>query len=178
MAITLNLLPQEKQISGTTGKIIKFSKSASVVILFGFIVYCLAIGVFMYLNSQKLKTLQTNNASLKNKVAELQASEQQIVIIKDRIKKIELARGLPSAMTNLGLVTDAIQLLPDTAKVTELEVDPKKVDLTVNFKTNIDMSRFLNTLKSSSTFKSVVVTSFGLNPTTGYLISFNLINLK
>lgn len=178
MAITLNLLPQDKIVSKSLAKFLQLSRVLGVVVLTVFVIYSIGVGIVMFLNNDKLKTLEANNVELKSKVAELQTSEQQIVLIKDRIKKIETVKSIPSALNNLTAVIGLISNLSERSKVTELDADTKKVDLTVNFKSNFDMTSFMDQIKSTNSFKSITLSSYGLNPTSGYLISLGLLNTK
>lgn len=178
MSITLNLLPQDKIISGNLAKFLKISRVLSVVFLFIFIVYAVGSGVMIYMNSVKINKLSSENSDYSKKISELKASEQQIILIKDRIKKIDTVMAIPSALKNLSNVISLISNLTEKSRVTELSADSKKVDLSVNFKTNADMVSFTDLVRNTNLFKSVTIGSYGLNPTTGYLISFSLINSK
>lgn len=178
MAITLNLLPQDKIVSGSLAKLLKICRVLSVVALALFVIYSIGAVSLIILNNGKVSKAEAENTSLKTKISELEVSEQQIVLIKDRIKKIETVRSIPSALGNLTGVIDLITGLGERSKVTELDADTKKVDLTVNFKSNFDMTSFIDLVKSSKSFKSVILSAYGLNPTTGYLVSFSLMNAK
>lgn len=174
MAITLNLLPQDRIISGDLFKILKFTRILGVISLAIFIIYSIFIGVFIFLNSNKIRTLQSTSSTLKSQVIQLESSEAQIILIKDRIKKIQTLQAMPSSLNNLASTVSLLQNLSDRARVTELDVDSKKSDLSVNFKSNFEMENFLDLIRNSDEFKSVVVGSYGFNPTTGYLVTFNL----
>lgn len=178
MAITLNLLPQDQIVSGSLGKFLKISKSLSVIFFAIFILFAIGMTIFIITNNSKLKSLTSNVSSLKEDVIALEVSEKQIFLLKDRIKKIETLKTIPSSLKNLAGTIELVNTLSPTAKVTELDLDSKKVDLTVNFKSNFEMNSFLSTVKQSKSFSSVIVSSFGLSPTTGYLISFNLLTSK
>lgn len=175
MAITLNLLPQDQVISGTLGKFLRIGKSLGLIVLIIYLLFSIGYTFLLITNNTKIKELTLANNSAEMKVLELESSESKAFLLKDRIKKIETLKLIPSSLNNLAGAIGLLDTLPPTARVTELNLDSKKVELTVNLKSTGDLSRFLESAKNSGKFGSVIITSFGLSPTTGYLVSFNLL---
>lgn len=174
MAITLNLLPQDQVVDTRVVKFVKVLRSLNMVFIGVFVVFVLGAGVLFYMNNSKLKTLTKETIRLKEEVSSLEVSEQQVVLLKDRIKKIQTVQAIPSSLRNMKSVDTLLSTIPENVSVTELGLDAKKIDLSLKFKSNFELQQFLDGLKGSPVFKSAVITSFGLSPTTGYLVSFDL----
>lgn len=178
MAITLNLIPQDQVITGKLAKFLKAVKAMGIISLVIFVFSVLGITGLIVLNSSKINNLNSQVEALKDQVLDLQVSEQQIAFLKDRVQKIQIVREIPDSLENLSSVESLIGEISETTKVTELDVDSKKAGFSLNFKSNADMLSFFEKLKESTIFKSVILSSFGLSPTTGYLASFSVLDIK
>lgn len=174
MAIKVNLLPQDQIVSGSLGKFLKASRSINTIALSLFLIFTVGISALIFMQSRQVSSLNADNDKLKRDIAALEVSEQQMVLLKDRIKKIQTVQTLPNSLKNLEGVEVMIGSLPQSASVTDLEIDSKKVELSVNFKSNSDMSSFIENIKNTTLFKSVILSSFGLSPTTGYLVGLSI----
>ena len=175
MAIKINLLPPESTVSGPLGQVIKVTRMLNVIFLGGFIVFIFVLGGLFIFNSLKLQNLNTNIAQLKSQVSAQETSEQQVVLLKDRIGKIQLLQTLPNSMKNITNIDTFLNTVEGNSTLTELDVDSQKTDISMLFSNNNDLSNFLKSITSSKLFKSAVLSSFGFNPASGYLVSIHLI---
>src|SRR5687768_15240179 len=123
MAITVNLLPQDQIAHGAFGKILRGSRSITIIALSLFLIAIAGSGVLIFVQSRRVSDLNQVNDKLKSEIASLEVSEQQMVLLKDRIKKIQTLQSLPNALKNLTGVQSLIDTLPETASVTNLEID-------------------------------------------------------
>lgn len=176
MAVKLNLLPPGVGVAGRVGKLLKIAKMLGVIAVAFFLIFTLGISALFILNTSTLNQLNSDVDSLKSKIVSLESTEQQAVLLKDRVGKIKLVLGFPSAIGNLDKVNSFVASLPPTATLSELDVDPQNVDFSVQFTSINDLSTFLRTLADTKLFPSGVLTSFGFNPATGYALSVRLAN--
>lgn len=174
MAITLNLVPEEQAVSSGFRKAAGIARTLTVVFTAVLLIFIIGIIFYLVLNNNKLKELVSETDSLKSKISSLEVSEQQIILLKDRIGKIQSLAQLPSAGRNLSSVSTILSQLPSEVGVTELSLDSKKIDLSLKFKSNYNLSQFMDFAKNSEVFKSVVMSSFGMSPSSGYLVSLDL----
>ncbi|HTK03505.1 MAG TPA: hypothetical protein VL401_01925 [Alphaproteobacteria bacterium] len=174
MAIKLNLLPTELSVSKGLTSTLKFSKMLGVILLGLFIVFVIGVSAFFIISTFTLKNLTNEVAGLENQIKTQEVSEQQLVLLKDRLKKITLAKNQASSLPNLIAFEPFLSPLSADASVNELTVDTQKISASVNFKSNSELAAFIQNLSSSKVFKSVVVASLGFNPITGYLLSLSI----
>ena len=170
MAIKLNLLPPESRVSGGLSKALGITRMLGVIGLAAFLIFALGVGAFFVISSVQLSSLSTQSDSLKSQILAQAKTESQVVLLKDRIKKIKTVQSLPSSTKNLNNIDPYLSPLTGETSVTELNVDSAKVAATLNFRSNSDLSSFIKALVSSNTFKTIAITSFGFNPISGYLV--------
>lgn len=176
MAIKINLLPPESTVSGPLGKIIKITRTLNVIFLAGFIIFAVGLGAFFIFSTLQLQNINASMDQVKREISAQEKSEQQLIILKDRLGKIQVVQGLPNSIKNLSGVDPLISALPsESASLTELDLDSKGIDLSVIFRSNSSLTNFVSSLSESQLFRTVVMTSFGYNPATGYLVSLTLI---
>lgn len=174
MAIKVNLLPPELAAGGSLLKISKVIKSLNLILLSGFLVFGLALAGFFIASSIQLESLVSRENELKDQISSLKATEQKMVILKDRIGKIKSAKALKGINPGLTAVSPILSQMASDSSLSELTIDSQKVELSVNFRSRVELSNFLGNVKNSISFKSVVLTSFGFNPSTGYLLTLRL----
>ncbi|KKR85150.1 MAG: hypothetical protein UU32_C0037G0009 [Candidatus Woesebacteria bacterium GW2011_GWB1_41_10] len=170
----INLLPPELKTGGIFGKAIKAVRSLTLILLSLFLVFGFGVAGFFILSSIELRNLTANGTSLKEQIKVLEVTEQKMVLLKDRIGKIRTAMNSPSVISGFEGVNLILSSLSSDSSVSELAVDSTKIDLSLAFRSPGDLSGFLTNLKNSTFFKSIVLTSFGFNPQTGYLVAVRL----
>lgn len=174
MAVKLNLLPPELAVDKNLGTVLKLARSLGIIVLAAFILFVVGVSGFFVYDSIVLKNLTADVATVTNQIKSMGADEQQIVLLKDRIKKISSVKSIPTGMPNLIAVDPFISNLSSNSSISSLNVDPQKIELLINFKTNDDLSSFLKSFSTSTAFKTVTLTSFSLNPTTGYSLGLTV----
>lgn len=174
-AINLNLLPPEYSVSGPLGKSIKLIKSLNVIFLAVFLVFVLSASAFFLISSLSLKNMQSQEDGLKSQISAQETSEQQIVLLKDRLGKIKTLNSQNDNSQIVAALDPEVGSLPGSATLSDLSISSQKTEIAVIFSDANDFSSFLKGLTNSQKFKSIVLTSFGLNPLSGYLVSLKLL---
>lgn len=175
MSIKLNLLPPELAVDKRTGGILKSIRAFNLILIAFFIVFTIGLSVYFVFTSVILKNKLASVESLKGKIKTLQTSEQQIVLLKDRIKKIVSAQNKPSAIKNLDMSGSVLSTLSGDSQITEMNVDIGKIVFLISFRTTSDLTNFFENLSKTTTFKSAILSSFGFNPLTGYLAGVSIV---
>lgn len=175
MAVKLNLLPPEYSVSTGLSKTLGITRMLGVISLALFLIFGLGLGAFFVVSTFELNNINQTNGGLKNQILAQASVENQVVLLKDRIKKIKTALSLASTSKNLGNVNDLIGSFGNGVSITELTMDPAKADLSVGFSNNADLSTFIKNVESSTVFKTITITSFGFNPSSGYLVAVDLL---
>ena len=174
MAIKLNLLQPELAVDKNLSSLLKMARSLGIIALAGFLIFVVGISAFFIISSFTLRDLTSDIDVSKSQIAAQETSEQQIVLLKDRIKKIGTVRNSPTSLKNLIAIDPFLSTLSPESSVNELSVDTAKISLLLNFKSNNDLSIFLNSLSESDVFKSIVLASFSFSPINGYSVGINI----
>lgn len=175
MTIKLNLLPPELAVDKKTASILKSVRAFNLIFTALFVIFTIGLSAYFIFASIMLKNKLASVDSLKNKIKTLQTSEQQMVLLKDRIKKINTAQAKSSSLTNLDAIDPILSTLSQESQITELNVDIAKIVFLISFKSTSDLTNFFENLSKSTGFKSATLTSFGFNPITGYLAGISVI---
>lgn len=170
----INLLPPELSSNKTLAKISKSVRSITLIALVVFIVTGLGIlGIFI-VSSLEVRSLTSRKDSLTAEIKARETTEQKLVLLKDRVAKIKVVKAAETAGDEVVGVSKVLSFLGGNSSVSELAFDAQKADLTILFKNSSDLGSFLKSMSDALPFKSVVLTSFGFNPSTGYLVSLRL----
>ncbi len=174
MAIKLNLLPPELAIDKNLSATLKIARSVGVILIALFLVFAVGTVAVFVISSVTLKNLNADIDKTTKQISASETSEQQIVLLKDRVGKIKIVQDLPSAFNNLIAIEPFLPITSPDSEVNELSVDSQKIALSLSFKSNDSLSSFLNTLSSSKALKSVIVSSLSLSPLVGYSLGVNI----
>src|SRR5688572_16267945 len=131
MAIKLNLLPPELTIDKNLSATLKIARSVGVILIAIFLIFVVAVSAIFIIMSVSLRNLNTDIESLTQRIALSQTSEQQIVLLKDRIGKIKTVQGFANASTNLVAIEPFLPVPSSDSLVSELTVDAQKIDLSL-----------------------------------------------
>ena len=175
MPVKLNLLPPERAVGKNLNSFLKTVRALGVIGVAAFFVSAIGTGVFFIFSTISLNGTNADIARLTSQVSAQQQSEQQIVLIKDRVAKIASIQALPSSLPNQTAIEPFLSNLSTNSSLRELDINPTSVDLSLNIKANSDLSAFLESLQSSNVFKTVNLTSFNLVPSNGYSIEISAV---
>lgn len=170
MAVKLNLLPPEYGATRGLSSILKVTRALGIISVALLLVFAISVSVFFIISSLTLKGLNSDVDSLKGRISSLEKSEQQIVLLKDRLSKIKTVLGLANASETIVQVNPYLSNLPANSGVKELSVDPGAATFTVEFSSTSDLANFLDRLSSVTEFKSVSLTSFNYSSLGGYTV--------
>ncbi|HKB88798.1 MAG TPA: hypothetical protein VKC53_04065 [Patescibacteria group bacterium] len=173
MAVKLNLLPEGYALSGPLSQVVKLVRPLNVILLAFFLIVVLGMGGFFIFSSFSLRNLNTANDALKSKIQSQATAQQQIVLLKDRLKQIKTVQGLPTALKNMTSITPLLASSSGTILVSELGVDPQKAAVSVVFRSNSDLTSFVRSLNTVKSFNTVSLGAFSYNPGSGYLVTLN-----
>ncbi|HUC94560.1 MAG TPA: hypothetical protein VMR19_00950 [Candidatus Saccharimonadales bacterium] len=170
MAVKLNLLPPELSVSKSLGNLLKTVRVLGVIGIAAFLVFTIGIVAYFIFSTYSLNGDNANLTKLKGQVTAQQQSEQQIVLLKDRIDKISAILKPANSLSNLTAVEPTLSVLSDTASINQMAINSTSVDLSVTIQTNSDLSSYLKAFESSDAFVTLNLTSFNLSPKTGYSV--------
>lgn len=170
----INLLPPELSVDKNLSVILKAVRSLGVIALVAFFIFIAVLSAIYIVNSSTLNKLASDLSQTKTQITAAETSEQQMVLLKDRIGKIGIVKGFPSSLKNLALIDPYLANFSPDSSLNELDVDSKKTQLLLTFKSNNDLSAFMSSLSKSDVFKTVILSSFSLSPVSGYSVGINI----
>jgi len=176
MPENLNLLPQNLQISKSLGKVLKTTKALGVISIVVFIISALGVGAFFIYSKITLTNLQTEVTKLKSQVKAMESSEQQLVLLKDRLAKITSIKSAPNATKNITNVDTLFVGLSPSSMMEMANISSNKMDISMSIASNEDISLFLKNIKDTDIFSKVDLSTFGYSPGVGYSIDVSLGN--
>jgi cell division protein FtsL len=175
MPVNLNLLPPELTVSKTLNNFLKTTRALGVIALAAFLIFVVGAGGYFVYSSITLRDLNAKVEDLKSQVTAQQTSEQQMVLLKDRLKKISSVQKIPNSSNNLASLDPILASVSSGAYVNELDVDALKIDMLINFRSNSELSGFIKNLSATDAFKSVTLSSFSFSPASGYLVGISMV---
>ncbi len=170
MAVKLNLLPPEYGELKGIGRILKITRSLGVIAMAFFLVFTLGVSAFFIISSISLNNLKSNVDGLKTQIESEKTSEQQLVLLKDRLGKIKSVLGVATANTSLTAINPYITGLSADTTLSEVDVDSAKAELSLTFRSRADLSAFLKKISEGQAFGSVTLSAFTYSPESGYLV--------
>ena len=169
----INLIPSEMTVPT---RIVNLSKLIYKVSIIGTIALILIvitlISSLVYFNIQYRNSIANTNI-LKTKIADLEKSEQKLVLAKDKLSKIVYIKSINSVDNELSNFQDFKNSIssPSGITFTEISIDPIKTETSLVFQNTEDLSNTLGIIQKLTKYKSIILSSLGFNLSSGYLIS-------
>ena len=170
---TINLIPTEMTVPARVVRLVKLLNKISVIgsiLLITLII--VTISALIYYNINYKKSV-ANVEVLKTKIADLEKSEQKLVLAKDKLSKIVYIKSINSVdneLINFQDFKDSMSSSSGTA-FTEISIDPIKTETSLVFQNTEELSNTLAMIQKLTKYKSVILSSLGFNLSSGYLIS-------
>lgn len=168
MAGKINLLPVELgagrkalQIGRVLGRI------SIVVVALSFVLGTTGV-IYLFVLQRQVTNQVNKNNQLTSSIRNLEATEQKLVLLKDRVAKIKNILSQDSAYSNSESVKKIFFGLPTDVSLDEANLTPSQIRLTVTSKSSLGMVGFLNNLTSLGNFKEIVLKNFSFRPSSGY----------
>lgn len=171
----INLLPENLGVKNANLKAAGLIKQIAALLLGLFLVLGAgALSYFLVLTRQ-INTSNASQESLKARLENLSTVEQQYVLVKDRVKKINQLTQDTSVEEALDNFEGLQNFLPSEIGINEVQVRPDKTEITFFATSSQSVVNFFDSLLGSGIYERVVLKSFGFNPATGFLVSVEVI---
>lgn len=171
----INLIPNELSVPSKVVRLVGvLNKASTIVLIFLVLIVITAISMSLFF-SYKLKAINGEVEVLKKRVVDLQKSEQKLVLAKDRISKIVQIQKDKSAeemVFKFKSLSDQLSLDQELG-VSEVKISKDEVEASFLTKNSQSVTNVLSFLKKSDIYKNVILSSFGFNATSGYLMDFD-----
>jgi len=174
--LNLNLLPENLQVSKGLDKTLKTIKALGVISVVAFAVFCLVVIALFIITNMTLTSTQASVNQLKTQVKAMETSEQQLILLKDRLAKITAIKVTPNASKNIVNVNSLFTNVSPVSVMSLASINPSKVDLSFLIRSNEDLSVFMQDIKGTTLFNSVGLTSMTYSPAGGFSVDVSLEN--
>lgn len=159
----LNLLPQNLQVSKGLSASLKAIKSLGVILTVAFVIFALGmLGFFIY-SKITLDSINSNINMLTSQVKAQEASEQQLILLKDRLGKIAKVKSQPNALSKVLGMGSLFENMSTNVKLSQVDIAPVRMTLSLNLYSNDDLTKFLQNVKNSTFFNQVEISSMNFS---------------
>lgn len=166
----INLIPSDLVVSGGVKRLKSFLLKSniilSIILLFTLVI---VIGIYFYF-SIDLKNLSASVESLKESISSLEASEQKLILAKDKlskIKKITTGKSINENLQQVKALTNTYLTSSDT-NLSEINIEINKMEISVVSKSSSNLAFVFEEFKKMTGFKKIILSSLGYNPSLGY----------
>lgn len=168
MPKSINLLPKEPKKTKEVEKTTRFIKNATYFIAIILTIIGPLGGLTVYKFTRDLNKLKVENETLRNSIANLESTEQGLVLLKDRVGKIQSILNNRQSIQIHAKQAEIIESLPDGLALdqTELKSDVSRVSLlAISSKA---LAGFLKDVSGNNHYLSLILSDLSFNPYLGY----------
>ena len=170
----INLLPIELSPNSSSAKLAVKFKKIIIILTVVFVLVSLAGGALIFYFSNQLKTSTAEENSIKQKIQSLEATEEELFLLKDRIGKINQANSEKNVVNSFDSLNEFLASIPNTVLVSNMEINETQSLFTVTTTDSLGMEKFLNSLVTSGIYKNMTLKNFFFEPTTGFTITLDV----
>lgn len=172
--MAINLLPTEKKQSKDTQRSVQLLTRIAIAVGVIVIIEGIAGVAALYFLNTKLTQVQQKHDSTVAQISALEATEQGLVLVKDRLQKVQTVLADRATYTNLEKLNKVVNgLTPDTAKLDKIELTSSGSKLTLGSTNSNELKNLVNQMGDSSIFSSSVIRSLSFSPLSGFEIEFD-----
>lgn len=166
----INLLPQELKPNGS---ILKIAKNLKSIALLGVVVVFLSVifsfGAFFFLDN-KVTTSINKQENLKQQIKALEKTEQRIVLLKDRLGKLNSISKKPRANDEVERLNIVSELYPENTYVEFVELDKNYAGVTISSEKLDNIASYLASVVSSGKYVQINLSFLEYDPKKGYIV--------
>jgi len=172
MKSTINLLPKEVLIKSDTQQLASKLTKVAIAITAIFVLFVAGLVAFMIFVNNQLATTQDKIAQTKNQIRALESTEQSMLLVKDRVQKIQLIQNLNSSATQITDLDALLTALPASVLFQSGKLDVDRSRVTLKLTSSQDLAFVFNLVRELDRYQTVVMKKFDFNPAAGYQIEF------
>lgn len=167
----INLLPEDLVLTGPLQKGLSLVKNLAFIGIVTFLLLTIGIITFYVFNLFELKTLVSQEEVTKNQIKSLEATEQTIVLVRDRAKIAKLVLDRPGASDPLTKLSTLQSSFPPEVRISAAEVSEGSTKFSVIVQNSSSLVTFMNDLISRNFYKYIELESLNFNQEAGYLVT-------
>lgn len=173
MAI-INLLPQELKPKGYVVKLSVRLKKYAITLAVLFLVLVVFLGGAIFVLSLRMRSSLERQESLKAEIKLLEDTEQKLVLIRDRLEKIDLILSEKDSRGAVSILKEVNGILSEETDITEAQLKAQGLDLTLTTSTSASLTKFLASLVSFPNFQKIELLKLEYSQAGGYKLKLSL----
>ena len=171
---TINLLPQELKPKGYVVKLtLRLKKIATSMAIIFFVLVVFLGGAILILTLSMRSSIQRQE-SLKAEIKLLEDTEQRLVLIRDRLNKVDLILSEKDANEAVSILKDVNGILPQESSISEARLMPDGLDLTLTTTTSSSLTQIFANLVSFPDIKKIELVRMEYSQVGGYRLRLSL----
>ena len=176
MRTGINLVTGEQAASGNIGKLRKWLIRISMVLIVLFLLLGGALGVYILILTGNINASRNRTVQIVNAIGDLETTEQQYILVTDRISKVKPKLTDASAGKNIEILSEISNSFPESIKLVESEIQPNSIKINFSTTSSLDLVILLSIFTSSDKFDQVDLDDFSFSSQSGYIGTIKLIS--
>ncbi len=175
MKTAINLVTAEQSTSDNVGKIRKLLNRISTILIVLFLILGGSAGIYLIILTGNINASRNRTSQIVNAISDMENTEQEYVLVSDRLDKIRPKITEKSADKNISVVAEIADFFPASVEIVESQIESESVK--INFKTasSLDLVILLSLIESSDKFDQVELDDFSFTSQMGYLGTFKMV---
>lgn len=172
----INLLPTE--LLPTAG-LLRTARLLRTVLTVGFgifVVAALGLVAFFSVNALSLRSSNARQEELTNSIKSFEQTEQGLVLVKDRLTKVNEVEGKENADNEIDSLSALFGKVPSGVSLTQAVISKDELDTTFVIGNSSVLGQFMANLIATEGFTKIDLLSFSFNPSVGYLVSVGFLS--
>jgi Tfp pilus assembly protein PilN len=150
-------------------------KKTSIISLFIFLIAALSLtGAYFYF-LQRTKASISEHERLKTEIRALEATEQRLILVKDRLTKIESVYGTNDAEEEISAFETVSSFATEGVFVNDLDIQKDSLAVSLTASSLSELTRFTGNLVRLGGFNKIILNSMEFDPEEGYVVSLSAI---
>lgn len=135
-----------------------------------FIIFVSGVATLFVINKTSLNRINTEVSQLETQVKAMEGSEQQLILLKDRLAKITSIKTMPTVTQNLSNLDSILEGVSFDSTMNDVSIAPKRIDTSLELASNKDFTTFISNLKNMDFFKTITLSSLNYSSGKGYTV--------
>lgn len=172
----INLIPAEMAVSPKTVKLQKIITKLFISLTIILLLSIVTLAFFLIYYNSNLRTTLSENEVLKSRILTLEASEQKLVLAKDKLSKVKSIMSNDTIDKEFDNFKKFQNILLETnvsssSAYSESVIAPDKTEISIAIPDINSLSNLLGSISRLSDYNKIFLSSLGFNLKTGYLLS-------
>lgn len=139
-----------------------------------FIVLVVISFSYLFILSTQITSSNTTQGSLKTSISSLESTEQRVVLMKDRISKINALTKEEDTQELIGAFESITKQVPITAVLIAGEVTDEASKISYLMPSSSSLVELMAVVSANEDYEIVLLKAFSYTPSSGYLVNFEM----